>query len=60
DANRLIRQADKYSQYAEIVAPLFRAMQSYRADRELASNGKTPEKLKAAGSFLMKVFGVLA
>nr|GFC46474.1 enhanced ethylene response protein 5 [Tanacetum cinerariifolium] len=30
------------------------------ADRELASNGKTPEKLKAAGSFLMKVFGVLA
>lgn len=30
DANRLIRQADKYSQYAEIVAPLFRAMQSYR------------------------------
>lgn len=107
DANRLIRQADKYAQYAEIVAPLFRAMQSYRvghfaesyqafeksanafiqefrnwesawalealyvvvyeirilaerADRELASNGKTPEKLKAAGSFLMKVFGVLA
>lgn len=107
DANRLIRQADKYSQYAEIVAHLFRAMQSYRvghlaesyqayeksanafiqefrnwesawalealyvvvyeirilaerADRELASNGKTPEKLKAAGSFLMKVFGVLA
>jgi hypothetical protein len=31
-----------------------------RADRDLASNGKTPEKLKAAGSFLMKVFGVLA
>ncbi|KAD5316829.1 hypothetical protein E3N88_16775 [Mikania micrantha] len=107
DANRLIKQADKYSQYGEIVAPLFRAMQSYRvshmvesyqafeksanafiqefrnwesawalealyvvvyeirilaekADRELASNGKTPEKLKAAGSFLMKVFGVLA
>lgn len=107
DANRLIRQADKYSQYADIIAPLFRAMQSYRvghfaesyqafeksanafiqefrnwesawalealyvvvyeirvlaerADRELASNGKTPEKLKAAGSFLMKVFGVLA
>lgn len=30
------------------------------ADRELASNGKLPEKLKAAGSFLMKVFGVLA
>lgn len=26
----------------------------------MASNGKTPEKLKAAGSFLMKVFGVLA
>lgn len=31
-----------------------------RADRELGSNGKTPDKLKAAGSFLMKVFGVLA
>ncbi|GAB4853803.1 Enhanced ethylene response protein 5 [Ancistrocladus abbreviatus] len=31
-----------------------------RADRELVSNGKTPEKLKGAGSFLMKVFGVLA
>ncbi|KAK6941397.1 hypothetical protein RJ641_026774 [Dillenia turbinata] len=31
-----------------------------RADRELASSGKAPEKLKAAGSFLMKVFGVLA
>ncbi|KAL5572489.1 hypothetical protein UlMin_022086 [Ulmus minor] len=31
-----------------------------RADRDLASNGKSPEKLKAAGSFLMKVFGVLA
>lgn len=27
---------------------------------ELASNGKSPEKLKGAGSFLMKVFGVLA
>lgn len=107
DANRLIRQTDKYSQYAEIVAPLFRAFQNYRighlvdsyqafeksansfiqefrnwesawalealyvvsyeirvlaerADRELASTGKTPDKLKAAGSFLMKVFGVLA
>lgn len=31
-----------------------------RADVELASVGKTPEKLKAAGSFLMKVFGSLA
>ncbi|XLR04025.1 hypothetical protein S83_070223, partial [Arachis hypogaea] len=29
-------------------------------DRELASNGKSPEKLKGAGSFLIKVFGVLA
>lgn len=32
----------------------------WQADRELASNGKSPEKLKGAGSFLMKVFGVLA
>ncbi|XP_022850575.1 enhanced ethylene response protein 5-like [Olea europaea var. sylvestris] len=31
-----------------------------RADKELASIRKTPEKLKSAGSFLMKVFGVLA
>ncbi|KAF5481861.1 hypothetical protein F2P56_002477 [Juglans regia] len=31
-----------------------------RVDRELASNGKSPEKLKAAGSFLMKMFGILA
>lgn len=31
-----------------------------QADRELAAAGKTPEKLKGAGSFLMKVFGVLA
>ncbi|MCD7466786.1 Enhanced ethylene response protein 5 [Datura stramonium] len=107
DASRVIRQADRYSQYADILLPLFRALQSYRlknlvesyqafeksanaftqefrnwesawalealyviayetrilaerADSELASNGKTPEKLKGAGSFLMKVFGVLA
>ncbi|GAB2219672.1 hypothetical protein Droror1_Dr00007309 [Drosera rotundifolia] len=31
-----------------------------KADRELASSKKTTEKLKGAGSFLMKVFGVLA
>ncbi|CAN6542571.1 unnamed protein product [Malus baccata var. baccata] len=30
------------------------------ADKELALNGKSPEKWKGAGSFLMKVFGVLA
>ncbi|XP_043807742.1 enhanced ethylene response protein 5 isoform X2 [Manihot esculenta] len=107
DANRLIKQSEKYAQYGEIIAPLFRSLQSYRlgnlvdtysafekaanafiqefrnwesawalealfvvayeirvlaerADKELASNGKSPEKLKGAGSFLMKVFGVLA
>ncbi|XP_022754892.1 enhanced ethylene response protein 5-like [Durio zibethinus] len=107
DANRLIKQSDKFSQFGEILAPIFRSLQSYRlgnlvdsyhafekfanafiqefrnwesawalealyviayeirvlaerADRELASNGKSPEKLKGAGSFLMKVFGVLA
>ncbi|PON50453.1 PCI/PINT associated module [Parasponia andersonii] len=107
DASRLIKQSDKYSQLAEILLPLFRALQNYRlanlidsyqafeksanafiqefrnwdsawalealyvvayeirvlaekADRELGSSGKPPEKLKAAGSFLMKVFGVLA
>ncbi|KAH9801331.1 Enhanced ethylene response protein 5 [Citrus sinensis] len=107
DANRLIKQSDNYSPFADITVPLFRSLQHYRtgnlvdaylafeksanafiqefrnwesawalealyviayeirvlaerADRELASNGKSPEKLKAAGSFLMKVFGVLA
>uniref|UniRef100_A0A0D6QYU4 PCI domain-containing protein n=1 Tax=Araucaria cunninghamii TaxID=56994 RepID=A0A0D6QYU4_ARACU len=29
------------------------------ADREMAANGKNPDKLKVAGSFLMKVFGSL-
>uniref|UniRef100_A0A2P2KC98 Uncharacterized protein MANES_16G102700 n=1 Tax=Rhizophora mucronata TaxID=61149 RepID=A0A2P2KC98_RHIMU len=107
DANRLLKQSDKYSQFGDIIAPIFRSLQCYRlgnlvdcyqsfekaanafiqefrnwesawaleplyviayeirvlaekADRGLASNGKSPEKLKAAGSFLMKVFGVLA
>ncbi|KAJ7955880.1 Enhanced ethylene response protein 5 [Quillaja saponaria] len=107
DANRLIKQSDQYSQFGEIVVPLFRSLQNYkqgslaeahnafeksasafiqefrnwdsawalealyvivyeirvlaeRADKQLASNGKSPEKLKGAGSFLMKVFGVLA
>ncbi|WOL20240.1 enhanced ethylene response protein 5 [Canna indica] len=31
-----------------------------KADRELSSSGKNPEKLQGAGSFLMKVFGALA
>ncbi|PKA60526.1 hypothetical protein AXF42_Ash017932 [Apostasia shenzhenica] len=31
-----------------------------RADKELSSMGKNPEKLQGAGSFLMKVFGSLA
>ncbi|GFP98545.1 pci domain-containing protein 2 [Phtheirospermum japonicum] len=107
DANRVIRQSEIYSQYEDILVPVFRALQSYRlrnlvesyvafekasnafiqefrnwesawalealyviayeirilaerADMELTSIGKTPEKLKGAGSFLMKVFGVLA
>ncbi|KAL0704765.1 hypothetical protein Bca4012_071190 [Brassica carinata] len=107
DASSLIRQSDKFSEYGEILAHLFRSLQSYRvgnlveaylafenfanafvqefrnwesawalealyvvcyeirilaekADKELTSNGKSPEKLKAAGSLLMKVFGVLA
>ncbi|XP_015889185.2 enhanced ethylene response protein 5 [Ziziphus jujuba] len=107
DATRLIKHSDSYSQFAEILVPLFRSLHNYRlgnlidayqafeksanafiqefrnwdsawalealyevayeirvlaerADRELASNGKSPEKLKGAGSFLMKVFGVLA
>ncbi|RWW80358.1 hypothetical protein BHE74_00011298 [Ensete ventricosum] len=31
-----------------------------KADRELSSSGKNPEKLQGAGSFLMRVFGALA
>ncbi|KAI3915190.1 hypothetical protein MKX01_035449 [Papaver californicum] len=108
DANRLIKQSDRFTQQVgEIIAPLLRCIQNYRsghfvdaysslekcanaflqefrswesawamealyavayeirvlaerADRELASLEKNPEKLKAAGSFLMKVFGALA
>jgi len=30
DASRVMRQADRYSQYADILLPLFRALQSYR------------------------------
>ncbi|XP_027331152.1 enhanced ethylene response protein 5 isoform X2 [Abrus precatorius] len=107
DANRLIKQSDNYSQFADILVPLFRSIQYYKqgnsleaynayektaiafiqefrnwesawalealyvivydirvlaekADKELASNGKSPEKLKGAGSLLMKVFGTLA
>ncbi|XP_010468175.1 PREDICTED: enhanced ethylene response protein 5-like [Camelina sativa] len=107
-SSSLIRQSDKFSEYGEILAPLFRSLQSYRvgnlveaylafdkfanafvqefrnwesawalealhvvcyeirvlaekADhKELTCNGKSPEKLKAAGSLLMKVFGLLA
>ncbi|CAL5193455.1 unnamed protein product [Lathyrus oleraceus] len=107
DANRLINQNDNYSQFSDIIVPLFRSLQHYKqsnfvetynafektanafvqefrnwesawalealfvivyeirvlaekADRQLASNGKSPEKLKGAGSLLMKVFGILA
>ncbi|XP_058738247.1 enhanced ethylene response protein 5 [Vicia villosa] len=107
DANRLINQNDNYSQFSDIIVPLFRSLQHYKhsnfvetynafektanafvqefrnwesawalealfvivyeirvlaekADRQLASNGKAPEKLKGAGSLLMKVFGILA
>lgn len=30
DANRLIRQSDEYAQYADILVPVFRTLQSYR------------------------------
>ncbi|KAJ1433410.1 Winged helix-like DNA-binding domain superfamily [Sesbania bispinosa] len=107
DSNRLINQSDTYSQFSDILIPLFRSLQQYKqgnfleayhafektanafiqefrnwesawalealyvivydirvlaekADKELASNGKSPEKLKGAGSILMKVFGALA
>jgi hypothetical protein len=31
-----------------------------QADKEMSEYGKIPDKLKGAGSFLMKVFGALA
>ncbi|KAG2323476.1 hypothetical protein Bca52824_016689 [Brassica carinata] len=107
DASSLINHIPKFSEYGEILAHLFRSLQSYRvgnlveaylafekfanafvqgfrnwepawalealyvvcyevhilaekADKELTFNGRSSEKLKAAGSLLMKVFGVLA
>ncbi|KAG2323477.1 hypothetical protein Bca52824_016690 [Brassica carinata] len=107
DASSLINHTPKFSEYGEILAHLFRSLQSYRvgnlveaylafekfanafvqgfrnwepawalealyvvcyevrilaekADKELTFNGRSSEKLKAAGSLLMKVFGVLA
>ncbi|KAL0803033.1 hypothetical protein Bca101_058209 [Brassica carinata] len=39
---------------------LKRFAMAMQADKELTFNGKSSEKLKAAGSLLMKVFGVLA
>ncbi|CAN6441743.1 unnamed protein product [Victoria cruziana] len=106
-SSRLVRQNDKYAQFAEILVNHLRCLQSFRndnfvdaynafeksanaflqefrnwesawalealyvivfdirglaeqADRELVAVGKNPDKLKAAGSFLMKVFGALA
>ncbi|XP_031489233.1 enhanced ethylene response protein 5 isoform X2 [Nymphaea colorata] len=106
-SSRLVRQNDKYVQFAEILVNHLRCLQSFRndhfvdaynafeksanaflqefrnwesawalealyvivfdirglaeqADRELVAVGKNPDKLKAAGSFLMKVFGALA
>ncbi|KAJ4747623.1 PCI domain-containing 2 [Rhynchospora pubera] len=107
DSSRLVTQSDQIAQFAEILLPLLKSIQSHRlrcfaeayssyekaanaflqefrnwetpwameavhaialeirllaekGDRELASVGKSPEKLQAAGSFLMKVFGALA
>ncbi|ERM93977.1 hypothetical protein AMTR_s00136p00054640 [Amborella trichopoda] len=107
EANRVVKQVDKYGQLSEILLPYLRCVQSFRnnhfvdaynafeksanaflqefrnwesawameamcmvayemrrlaemADRELAAAGRNPEKLKGAGSFLMKVFGALA
>ncbi|MED6158532.1 hypothetical protein PIB30_033552 [Stylosanthes scabra] len=39
---------------------LYAIVYDIRANRELASNGNSQEKLKGSDSFLMKVFGVLA
>ncbi|KOM29608.1 hypothetical protein LR48_Vigan728s003100 [Vigna angularis] len=75
DANRLIKQSENYShafiqefrnwESAWALEALYVIVYDIRvlaekADKELASNGKSPEKLKGAGSVLMKVFGTLA
>ncbi|KAL0702837.1 hypothetical protein Bca4012_058959 [Brassica carinata] len=103
DASSLINHTPKFSEYGEILAHLFRSLQSYRVGNlveaylafekfanafvqgfrnwepawalealyvvcyevhilaeKLTFNGRSSEKLKAAGSLLMKVFGVLA
>ncbi|KAL5578085.1 hypothetical protein UlMin_019784 [Ulmus minor] len=75
DATRLINQSKRFSYFfiqefwnwdsawaleaLYVIAYEIRVL-AERADRDLASNGKSLEKLKATGSFLMKVFGVLA
>ena len=43
DPNRLIRNSDDFSQLADIIAPLFRALQSYRA-RNLVEAYQSYEK----------------
>lgn len=53
DANRLIRQADKYSQYAEIVAPLFRAFQNYRIGHLVDSYQAFEKSAKYGSEFLI-------
>lgn len=43
DGNRLIRQSDEYSQYADILVPVFRALQCYRL-RNLVESYQAFEK----------------
>lgn len=43
DANRLIRQSDEYAQYADILVPIFRTLQSYRL-RNLVESYQAFEK----------------
>lgn len=35
DANRLIKQSENYSQFADILVPLFRSLQNYRQNNLL-------------------------
>ncbi|KAI3525446.1 hypothetical protein L1887_04247 [Cichorium endivia] len=56
----LVLKANRPVGYLAWLSHILWALLGAMADRELVSNGKTPEKLKAADSFLMKVFGVLA
>lgn len=52
DANRLIRQSDEFAQYADILSPFFRTLQSYRL-RNLVESYQAFEK---AAKYVFLIF----